>query len=410
MPTFQTQLTTTATPMNGGVAAVSGSPGTWRATFTNTWATDDQWSVVLTDLATARSVNIGQGYVTSIQPAYCFTLGDKVYVVADDTIYFSALLDATIWNSLAASGNGFIQLSAGLDLPEDAVTALPYQGRLAILARDSIQIYVVAPDPEDYDQKQVLTNIGTMAKLSAQGLGQLDAVFLSDSGIRSLRVRDSSLNAIRQDVGSPIDSLVVAKLLSATATQKASACAAVEPATGFYWIFVKDVFYVFSYYPESNILAWGTMGATYESGGVQTSFAIEKLVTYQGRMFARGSDGIYVYGGSANATYDNVTASFETPWLPARTPGTTKQATAIDAVLTGAWTIKAGMDFTSASPLKNVYVTTDTDIEDATSIGKGQIIAQMQGSHFKIRGQTTGSTAAKCSGLLWYYQSGNERG
>src|SRR3546814_10554479 len=66
---------------------------------------------------------------------------------------------------------------------------------LAIFARRAIQIEYVDPDPALNQQLQVLNNIGTVAPHSVVSFGDSDVFFLSESGVRSLRARDSSNSA-----------------------------------------------------------------------------------------------------------------------------------------------------------------------------------------------------------------------
>src|SRR3546814_1116196 len=80
---------------------------------------------------------------------------------------------------------------------------------LAIFARRAIQIEYVDPDPALNQQLQVLNNIGTVAPHSVVSFGDSDVLFLSESGVRSLRARDSSNSASVSDVGTPVDQLIL---------------------------------------------------------------------------------------------------------------------------------------------------------------------------------------------------------
>ena len=90
-------------------------------------------------------------------------------------------------------------------------------------------------------------------------LGDLDVLFLSPTGIRSLRVRETTLNAYVNDLGSPIDSLVINDFVQGNNAQNAQAI--VDPNTGRYWLFVPNTsaangvgnIYVLSYYPSNKI-------------------------------------------------------------------------------------------------------------------------------------------------------------
>jgi hypothetical protein len=82
-------------------------------------------------------------------------------------------------------------------------------------------------------------------------------------------VRDSSNNASVVDLGTPIDSLVQARLLSAGVTAMASV---VEPISSRYWCSIGDRVYVFSYFPNSGISAWSTYDASISKAPVSTTW------------------------------------------------------------------------------------------------------------------------------------------
>src|SRR3546814_6273908 len=104
--------------------------------------------------------------------------------------YFCAVDNPTQWGSGVGSGLLNVSTQSG---GSDQLTALGiYQNNLAIFARRAIQIEYVDPDPALNQQLQVLNNIGTVAPHSVVSFGDSDVFFLSESGIRSLRARDSS--------------------------------------------------------------------------------------------------------------------------------------------------------------------------------------------------------------------------
>jgi hypothetical protein len=166
-------------------------------------------------------------------------------------------------------------------------------------------------------------------------------------------------------------------------------------------LFLKDTIYVFSGFPSSKIAAWSKYLATYNNAGVQTAFVPEKFVVYQGQIYARAGDAMFRYGGTDNNTYDNAVATAELPWLDVKSPSTRKVAKGLDVAMTGAWTLSAGMDPESG--------TLDTVFSGTTqSFDKGKVPWSSQGTHFKLKAITTGSTAAKLSSLIFKYELGDE--
>ena len=259
--------------MSGGQGATAGTGQDDLFTFAGTWATGDEFQVVLTDLHSGLLTQIGSGNVTGLQPTYVFTFDNRVYFLSGTGVYFSALDQPTVFNDPNGVGNGFINLSNFFASVQNTIAIGSYQGRLAFCARDNIQIWITDPDPTQFEQIQLLDNTGTFAAESVKSLGDLDLMYLNDTGLRSLRVRDSSLNGFIVDIGSPIDQLVQANLLGGTTTSNAAACGIVDPFTGRYWCYLNGVIYVLSYYPGAKITAWATYNPTYDDGSISVTFS-----------------------------------------------------------------------------------------------------------------------------------------
>ena len=404
-------LITSAQAMSGGVDGTNGTGMDTRLTYGGTWATGDKWTVVLTDASSGVETQVGAGTVTGIQPTFVFTYKNRVYAIAGTTLYFCELADATVWNDPNGTGNGFIVLSDYFAFSQDTKSIANYQGRLAVFGRKNIQIWTVDPDPTQFLQVQVLENIGTVASESVKSLGDLDVLFLYDTGVRSLRVRDQSLNGFIVDIGSPIDTLVKSKMASATATELAASCGVIEPTSNRYWLFIKDTIYVLSYFPSNKVTAWTTYAATYSAAGVQTAFVPQKFVVYSGQVVIRASDAAYFYGGSDGNTYDNCVASWSTSWLTGQDPGRMKTSTTIGYAVLGAWQISLGMDPKSGtlSTIFNNTTLTTTSVALASTYDIGSVPCSQYGSHFRYSGQTTGSTAAQVAGIHHFYTVGQNR-
>lgn len=391
-------LTTTAIALNGGIAPVSGVNEVWTITFDGSWQECDRVTTTLTVLIDGTQYQFGAGDTTGINPSFCYTYGKRVYVLSADTTYFSALGFPTVFNDPNAIGNGNIQMSDYFAAPEDLQSIAHYQGRLAFITRKNVQLWTTNADPTAFVQNQVLENIGTFAPESVKPLGDLDVLMLYDSGVRSIRVRDSSLNAFVVDVGSPIDSVVISTLQGMSDAQKAACCAVVEPETNRYWLFLKDTIYVLSYFPANKITAWSQYDPTYDVAGAQTAFTPVKMVAYKGQVYVRDSDGnLFVYGGAAGTTYDGVTAILETPWLDNRTPATSKAAKAVDIGMVGQWKISYGLD-----PLSNQLVL----VGQATQVtyDMGRVGLSGRGTHFKLHCESQKTGAAKISELIYHYK------
>jgi len=401
MTTLDLSLNTSASTMSGGIAAVVGVGQRQLFTIGGTWAVGDKATIVFTQNVSGTQTQVGAGYITGIVPAYCFTFNDKLYLLAGSTVYFSSIAQPTVFNDLDAVNNGFVLLTNHYATPENLTAIASFQGRLVFFSRQGVQIWTTPAEPSAWQLNQVFEYIGTRSPLSVKTVGDFEVFFLDETGIRSLRVRDNTLNAFSEDLGSPIDELVQAKLVASSDAQKNAACAVVEPSSKRYWIFIKDTIYVFSNFLSSKITAWSKYLPTYSNGGVQTAFVPEKFVVFQGQVYCRADNSMFRYGGSDNNTYDNAVATAELPYLDAKTPSTRKLAKGLDVAMTGAWTLTAGMDPTSGL--------LDTIFSDSLpSFDKGHVPYSSQGTHFKLKAITTGATAAKISSLILKYDLGEE--
>lgn len=395
--------------MAQGVTAAVGTGQDDTFTFGGVWATGDTYTVLLTDATTGVTTQVGAGFVSGVLAVYVQTFSDKIYVLGGPTVYCSAVGLPTVFNDPNATGNGFVSMVNWLSTAENLVAVAPYQGRLSFFTRRSTQIWAVSPLIDNWQQVQILQNIGTMAPLSVQPVGDLDVLFLSDTGIRSLRVHDSSLNAYVDDTGAPIDDLVQYGLLQ-SADGGVSACAVVDPKSGRYMVYLNGVIYVLSYFPSSKIRAWSTYLPTYQNiDGTQHTITPKKFFIYQGQVYMLADDAgdsvILRLGGTDNNQYDNATATVTLPFLDAKTPGHWKDSKAIDIVSRGNWTLSGSLDYIGQeyTPIGTVsQVTADT----------GRIDFPGQGTHFSLKATCSDATGAPAiptlSSVLWHYEPANE--
>ncbi|MEI6194644.1 MAG: hypothetical protein WCS42_09970 [Verrucomicrobiota bacterium] len=401
-------LTTTADPMAGGADAVTGIGMDYLLALVGAFQTGDMITLTFTDSTTGLQTQVGAGWATGIQMQYVMTLNDKLYGVAGKTVYFCALADPITWNDPNAAGNGFKALSNSYGMTQDLAALSVYQGKIAAVGRNQVQIFSVDPDPANNGQPQVLPNIGTVAKETVRAVGDMDLYMLGDTGVRSVRVRDASNNAIIADIGTPIDAILQPLLASLTDDQKALACGIVEPTSNRYWVYVPKPdgsagsIYVFSYFTSSQIAAWGTYNPSYAVAGVQTSFVPTKFCVFKGQVYCRAGDNIYQFGGSTNMVYDNCGASWTMPYVDMGAPGTRKQFESVDMAFEGTWTLKASADFAS-NVYKSLYANT------APSFQLGAIGWGVAGTHYSFQGVESGSGYARFASVVCHVKAGNEK-
>lgn len=258
----------------------------------------------------------------------------KVYSPITSLLWFGKLDTGNVFDT-TQSGSGFNNMSTHLS-GSDTVTALGvFQNLLAVFSRRVIQIWSMQDDNALNTPTQFLEETGTRSPRSVRGFGDLDAFYLSDSGIRSLRSRTVSNVAGVNDVGTPIDSVVREWLGTLTDQQIIDAVAVVDPVDGRFWLAVGGRVFVFSYFPSKKVSGW----TWYEPGVDFTD-----LVNVNDRVYARAGDQIYLYGGAGNNVYDNSRVTVELPYLAGGRPGTYKQIKGFDIAASGTWDVKILVD------------------------------------------------------------------
>jgi hypothetical protein len=385
-------------------------------TFDGTWASGDTFNVYLTNTETLTQYRFGAGALSGLTPSFALTLNNKMYCALGTTLGFSALGDPVRFDDQAttngedadAPGNGFIVPGNNYGTPEVIQALANYQGKLAVINRNSVQIWSVAADPANNAKQQTLENLGTPAPKSVQSVGTLDVIMLSDSGVRSLRVRDSSNNAIVVDIGTPVDRDLQTALNSLTDTEKALCCGVVEPSANRYWLHVpaagggSGTIYVLSYFPTAGISAWSTYSPTVSIAGSQQTFNPQNFVVANGVVYARTDGALVRYGNpSIGSGYDNCGLTATTPWLDAKSPATRKQSVALDVSAVGTWAVSLGMD-PSTGTMTAVYSKSSTT--NASSFYDGQVPVSAHGTHFRLTAVESGTGAARLASAAFHYE------
>ena len=312
----------------------------------------------------------------------------KMYSLSDSLLHYSAVDDPTEWND-GTLGAGFINLANNAKGSEDLKAIANYFDNLAILAEQAIQIWFVDADEDLNQQIQVLNNTGTIAPDSVVEFGDNDVFYLSLSGVRSLRSRDSSNAAFVGDIGNPIDQLIVPVIQDDRALSE-KAKAILEPRDGRYLLAIGDTVYVFSYFPSSQVSAW----STYKPGFVVDRWA------YDGRqVLCRSGNKIYSLGGENGNIYDSTSVTVQMPFLDASSPATHKDLMSIDVTCENVWDIYLAtdpQDITQYEEVATVYQTT---------YGLGRAAITGYTTHVAPRLICTQDGPAKVGNIAIHYQS-----
>jgi hypothetical protein len=392
--TSGTALVSGVVPMGGGVDPVGGvSQKTVVGLLTTGTAAETVGSTfrmtIIDKERTTYPMYVGATAMGGLKLNYCFTYGSKVHILADSYVIGSAIDSPKYWKTDGV-GVFFIDLSNNTNGTEDLVAAAPYQGKLAIFSRSSCQIWNIDVDPQNNAISQVVLNTGTVAPGSVISYGEMDVFYLSDSGIRSLRARDSSSQAQVADIGVNIDTIVSEKLTGVLPdTIFNTTCSVIEPRDNRLIMNIYDKMFVLSNYPTAGIQAWSTY---------TPEILPVKLMTIGGRMYARYGNSIYVYGGMSGIEYDGSTASMTLPYLDGTKPAHQKHLEGIDLTSDGSWDFYVGTD-----PYRP-EVRDHIGIIDNSTFQLGRVIAVGIGTHIGVRLTSRGQTYGRIGNLILHYQ------
>lgn len=230
------------------------------------WASGETWTWEGT--STAGDFTIGKGRISGRTFTFGIATDQRAYISIGNSFAFSAVNDPTGWEKQDV-GAGTVNFNTSFGTDDSVVAFSEYQGKLAVFGNYNIQIWKTDADPNQFAKLQTMPNIGTTSGLSVIGYGELDTFFLASSGFRSLRARETTLNALVVDIGSPIDSLVQAL----TTAQRASGAGILEPREHRYWCHAGGNIYVLSHFPSLKISAWSIYVPTCDVRGSQLAAA-----------------------------------------------------------------------------------------------------------------------------------------
>lgn len=370
--------------ITGGVTGITGVGKQVSVTVGGTPQVGDKFNIKL------GNINFGFvgkpiGRVSALE-----TLKDKVYAGAGSILYYSAIALPAKWDYTVDVGAGFNNMANNTSGAEKITGLAEYQGNLAVFSRWVTQIWFVDPDPVGNRQLQVLKNIGALGARSIVSVGDIDVFFLSDSGLRSLRARDSSNAAFVSDIGTPIDPLIIEVMRGYTDAEKAAACSVVEPEDGRYWLAIGGHVYVFSYFPGAKVSAWGRY---------ITASPVRWLTSQSGRVYARCEDNsLLLMGGTNNSQYDSTVVMVVTPFMDARQPGTHKVIAGVDLGIEGEWLVDIALDPGNPDAYERIAQI------DRPTYAMERIPVDGITSHFKLRLQSRGSGYCRLSNIAVHYE------
>lgn len=269
---------------------------------------------------------------------------EKMYAVNGPLLKFSAVNDASRWDSGTAFGAGAIDHTALSEGHPILVSMADYGGDLAVFGTRHIFIWDTDPLPEKNIKRQVLHRTGTIAPHSVKSYSSGDVMYLDKSGIRSLRAREGFDIAFASDIGIMIDRLVREKVNALTVEELFhNIWAEVEPNSGRMWMALKDRIFVLSNYPAEHIAAWTYYDAT--------EAPVDMMNATTDQIFWRSGDNVMSFGGADGLTYDNTEALARLPYIDGGKPATHKNWTGIDLAVFGTWAVRGSFDPTVPAAL-----------------------------------------------------------
>lgn len=349
------------------------------------------------DLVLVVEDELGGGVGTSssfVPGTFVKTIGSRVHAVSESLEHFSGIGEPTKWTT-DTPGAGFIDMSTHAAGSERLTSLATYQSFVAVFAERVVQIWLIDSDPANNDKQQVLNNTGTASPHSVTQFGDNDLFYLDESGIRSLRARDSSNSASTMDIGVPIDTLVTEKLATLTESERAAIVGLIEPRDGRFWLCMKDTIFVFSYFPGVKISAW----STYRPAWNGERFDVEAAAVFRRRVYVRSGDTVYTFGGQGDELeYDDTVAIAAPPFLDAGQPARSKTFIGMDVACTGQW--RVDISLTPTDP-----VAKDTGpIAYETTYGKPKIPITGESTHIGLRFASVGPGAAVLGAFVIHFE------
>lgn len=318
---------------------------------------------------------------------------NKLYSVTRSLLYFSGFAseeppvepDPFGWDSNETTGAGFINMTTQEAGADNLIGLGIYQDNVAVFSRSSIHLWSMDADPENNKRVQVLPNTGVIAPRTILSFGDQDLFFLAPFGIRSLRARDSSNAATAEDIGSPVDDVLVPYMFGLDSGIRERAASALD-RQGRYWLAIGDRLYVLSHFPGSDVTAW----STYEVGDPITDLAFGI-----GRLYLRAGDVIYEL---QEGEYDDSRVEVRLPFLAMNDPGVRKQLLALDFGCEGDWDV-----YIYSSPAQPDFCQYLGRVRGTTfGFQKGLPVGELS-SHFSLRLVHEGESYARLSNVVFHF-------
>lgn len=334
------------------------------------------------------------------------TLGSKMYSLSGPNMHFSGIQLPTGWTTDNV-GAGAIDMSTYSSGSEELKAIIDYQGFAAVFSDSVIQIWYIDPDPTLNRKTQILKNTGTLSPRSVTQFGDSDVFYLNESGLRSLRARDSSNAASTTDIGNPVDELIVDEIAQLSFSERDEVIGLIEPQDGRFWLIIKDRIFVFSFFGGAKVSAWSTYNTTHIVDGETVTFDVEDAVVFGRRVYLRSGNTIFVYGGlGSEVAYDATEAVAQIPYLDADKPWQTKELRGFDMAAQGMWKVYTAQNPNNLETQDSVGVFSDVVAD--TTYNEARIPASGRSTHFSLIFKKQNDGYAKLGACVIHFEAEDE--
>lgn len=308
----------------------------------------------------------------------------KIFSTADDVVRYSKTGDARDWG--AADDAGFLPTgrhSAG----DTRIYALAiHNGDLLCFSSDHIQIWAIDADPKNMRLKHIMGNIGCKYPASVVHVAN-DIFFLSDAGFRSIGMQQNSDNRAENDIGSPIDSLVVQMLRN---HHNIRPVAAYFPELGQYICALGNTLFVYTFSRSNRIAAWSTW---------DFPEAVDYFSLLNNRLYIRAQNQLWAINTTASADSDSpITCELQLPWMDCKSPTQLKMLTGLDAIVEGQCEFSISTDANAPQDFSAPIV-----IQGNTR-GRALIPLHGAGTEFGVRITHSGSEPFRLDNITLHYE------
>lgn len=330
------------------------------------------------------------------------TIGSRAMSVSGPNLNGSGIKNPTVWTTDAV-GAFFIDMSQQTSGAETLTALAEYQGFVAVFAERVTMIWLIDSDPNNNKKQQTLKNTGTSCPRSVTQFGDSDLFYLDESGVRSIRARDASNAAATTDMGTPIDKLITAKLSALSDSDRQKVVGLINPQDKRFWLVFPDQIFVFTLFEGVKISAWTTYTPFYfDAGGNKVAFAIDDVAVMKRRVYLRGGDQIFCFGGVTTGTATDATQAVAwTPFLDGESPTVSKEWEGVDTAVRGTWEVSAGMLPTEAGLEVDEVIARVTD----TTFNGEAVPLKGKSTHISLRFVSQGEGDATLSSCLVRFKS-----